>query len=667
MLAGEPPYTGPSAQVIAAKMMTGDIPSVRRTRPAVPVAVDAAIRKALSPVPADRFATTADFARSLEAGAASVSVPARGPGIPALAIIGAGIVLLAAGTYAWRSRAPAVAAATGPAPAVRLAVLPFDNLGDSADAYFADGMTDAVRAKLTAVSGLEVIAPTSSGEYRHSTKPLAEIGRELGARYLVIGKVRWSKTAGRPSHVEVRPALVEAATTADRWEHSFEAPLQDVFRVQEQIADEVASELQLTLTPAAQKTLAARPTENLAAYDAYLRGVAIGRRGDGAVVQHGAAVAFREAVQLDSTFAEAWAHLALAQVYTYTNGIPNPALGDSARSAAARAIALAPGLPAAHAALASYDEFVRDDLAGALAERTVALALGPSDVQQLSLIANTEQSLGYWDAALGHYQEAAQLDPRAGGVARALAGAELRLRNYPAAREAADRSLALHSANPEGVEGRIMVALAEGNLHEARAALRAGFATVDTAVLVAYVAAYWDLGWVFDTAEERVLFGLGPGAFDDDKASWGIVLAQQHALRGDTTLARAFADTARAAFEAHLERAPNDPQLHVFLGLALAYLGRRADAVREGLRGVQIEPIARDAVYGPYYQHQLARIYTLVGEPEKAIDALEPLLRVPYYLSPGWLRIDPDFAPLRGNPRFERLLAQPATGERPIA
>ena len=134
-------------------------------------------------------------------------------------------------------------------------------------------------------------------------------------------------------------------------------------------------------------------------------------------------------------------------------------------------------------------------------------------------------------------------------------------------------------------------------------------------------------------------------------------MAGTWALRGDAARARAYADSARVDGESQVREAPDDGQLHVLLGTALAYLGRKAEAVREGERGVALLPVTKDAYFGAYVQHQLARIYMLVGQPEKALDQLEPLLKVPYYLSPGWLRIDPTFAPLKGNPRFERLVA----------
>jgi adenylate cyclase len=128
-------------------------------------------------------------------------------------------------------------------------------------------------------------------------------------------------------------------------------------------------------------------------------------------------------------------------------------------------------------------------------------------------------------------------------------------------------------------------------------------------------------------------------------------------LKGDAANVQTYAEEARKAVEEQLRVTPNDDLRHVFLGLALAYLGRKEEAIREGERGVALLPAAKDALSGPFVQHSLVQIYILVGEPEKALDQLVPLLKIPYYLSPGWLKIDPNFDPLRKNPRFQKLVA----------
>jgi tetratricopeptide (TPR) repeat protein len=204
----------------------------------------------------------------------------------------------------------------------------------------------------------------------------------------------------------------------------------------------------------------------------------------------------------------------------------------------------------------------------------------------------------------------------------------------------------------------MLIHLARGDLASARAALREVPREVDPPALVAFTAERGDLYWALDDEQQRLLLRLSPAPFGDSRADWGFELAATYALRGDSVLARAYADSARLALEARLRDAPEAARLHAIRGVTLAYLGRRREAIREGLRGVALLPVSKDTYDGTYVQFQLVRIYLLVGEPERALDWLEPLLKVPCYLSPGWLRIDPTFDPLRGHPRFERLAAE---------
>ena len=662
MLAGEPPFTAPTTQAMIAKMMTSDAPSVRSHRASVPQGVDSVLQKALQRVPADRWATAAEFSHALEAaersaftGTAAASAPvAREPGkrrVPttALALI-LGIFVGGGLLFAWRSKSRDGMGAPG---IVRLAVLPFENVGDTSDAYFAAGVTDAVRGKLTGLPGIEVIGSASSAQYRNSSKSPQQIGQELSVRYLLIGRVHWARGASGANRVQVSPELVDVTTAADKWQQPFDAPLTDVFQVQADIAGKVAHELQIALSPSATKSLAEKPTANLDAYDAYLHALDILTRGPSPANLHRIEAELRRAISLDSTFSLAWANLGDILSLDYTNGTPSPALADSADRITTHALELAPQLPEALAGRANYLRFIRTDPASTLNLLRKGLAREPSNVMLIRRASDSEADLGQWDLATAHLNKAASLDPRSATVFAALGDIQLRQRRYPEAKAALERSLSLAPENLAAIQGQLMLWLMQGDLGRARAVLHPTTGSVDQATLVAYNATYLDLGWVLDSAQQRLLFTLGLDAFDNDQALRAIVFAQQYRFRGDSTRMKAYADTARAGFQRQLESLPGDAQRHVLVGLMLAYLGRKAEAIKEGEISVANAPI--NDVTTAYYRHQLVRIYIAVGEPEKALGELEILLREPYLLSPQWLRIDPNFAPLRGNPKFERL------------
>jgi serine/threonine-protein kinase len=682
MLAGEPPFTGPTAQSIIARRLSEAPPSVRRSRPTIPEGVDQAIQRALAPVPADRFASASDLARALQAPgatqaptaptveAAPASPSAAPPSpprsdtrhrrpVPVLAItLIAGFLLGLGVLFAWRHSHESADAASGAGPRV-LAVLPFENLGDSTTQYFADGVTDAVRGKLSSLPGLQVIASTSSNEYKGSGKPLPVIARELEADYVLIARIRWAKAPDGSSRVKVSPELVDVGRGGApkvKWQQPFDAELTDVFAVQADIADQVADALDLALGTGQKQTLTERPTASLEAYDAFLKGEATGGLTVAdAPTLRSAITYYEQAVALDSTFAVAWAALGRAQAAFYFNVTPTAVSASAAKSAADQSLALAPGRPEGWLALCEYYQNVHVDFRQALDACAKGLALAPENSELLTAAALVEQGLGRWDAALRSLEKSRKLDPRSGRTARRLAHTLVRLRRYPEALAAADRGLALSPDNLDLIENKAMAYLAQGDLQNARRVVADAPPGVEPTVLVTFLANYWDLFWVLDDGQQRLLLRLPPGAYDGDRGTWGLVRAQTLFIRGDTAMARIYADSARLGIEQTLAETPNDPQRIIARGLALAYMGRKAEAILEGERGLARQPPSADGYTGPYLEHQLARIYILTGEQEKALDRLESLLRMPYYLSPGWLRIDPTFDPLRRNPRFVTL------------
>ncbi|MEZ0333650.1 MAG: protein kinase [Gemmatimonadales bacterium] len=671
MLAGEPPFSAPSAQAMIARRMLEAPRPLREVRETVPEGVAQAVARALAKAPADRFATAAEFARALEepiatatptvplASARPASPPASRRRVPLTFALGIGFLLGLGVLFGWL-RSHGAAEPTGPGTTRLLAVLPFENLGDSTDEYFADGITDEVRGKLATLGGLKVIASSSAGQYKHSTKTPEQIAQELGVQYLLIGKIRWEKREGGQSRVRVSPELVQvtpgaAATT--RWQQPFDAALTDVFQVQADIAGRVARELNLALGDSTRQDLAVRPTQNLAAYDAYLKGLETYGQNSDPVRLRQAVSHFEQAVALDTSFAAAWARLSQAASLAAVIGVPTPALVERSRLAAQRALALAPDRPEGHAAMGDYLRRIELNSARAIEEYSQGERQSPSNAELFRGIGQAEQSLGRWDAAVEHLRQAQRLDPRSAGTAAVLTPSLLLTRHYEEALQSADRWIALAPGNPSSHENKAMILISRGDSPAARAVVEKPPAGIPLTRLVAYFATYYEMFWILTDEQQRLLLRLPPSEFDDDRASWGLSLAGVAALKGDGRLARAYGDSARIALEEQLRAAPEDGQLHVLYGVALAYTGRKAEAIREGQRGVSLRPITVDALNGPYMEHQLARIYVMTGEQEQAIDILERLLRVPYYLSPAWLRVDPTFDPLRKHPRFQQLVA----------
>jgi serine/threonine-protein kinase len=687
MLAGEPPFHGATTQAMLVRRLTEPAPSARSVRANLPESADQAIRKALSPVVADRFGTMAQFGQALQAAATvapsptptvattpaagtpeiapsavassrrSAVTPSRRTAVPAAAILVLGILIGLGVLFAWRRSHGDL-----PAGARIVAVLPFENVGDSTEEYFADGITDAVRGKLTGLPGLEVIAGRSSSQYKHTDKDLAQIARELGVTHLVTAKVRWAKAADGSRRVQVVPELVQVTaggSPTTKWQQSFDAAMTDVFKVQGEVAERVAEKLGIALADSTRQELVTRPTQNLDAYDLFLRAEAAAiavNRSDPASLR-AAIPLYERAVALDSSFAEAWAQLARVRASLYLNGGPTPELKLQARAAADRAQALAPGKAPSALALSAYYRTVEQKLEPALRVLTEAHAENPKDPRLLTSLGNVEVSLGRTEEGLAHLREAERLDPRAVSITNSIAGNLLILRQFEAADSMFGRALELEPDNLTVILTRVQARLGLGDLPGARSVVSAGAAALDTRTVAVYMATYLELWWVLDSAQQALVVGSRVEDFEGDRGSWGLAHANILAAWGDRARSRAYADSGRAAFARDLKASPDSPQLYSLLGLTLALMGRTDEAIEQAKRGTALQPAEQNPDIGVYLEEILARIYVMAGQPEKAVERLEVVLSLPSAISRASLTIDPHFAPIRNHPAFVKLVS----------
>jgi eukaryotic-like serine/threonine-protein kinase len=688
MATGRLPFRGATAAAVFESILYRTPVEPVRLNPDVPPRLEEIINKCLEKNPELRYQHAADVGSELkrlkghtdsheqavvlpegEKSAASVAPEGSQWYRQMLAIVLITALAASAGAY-WRAHR-AVSAPnndtavrfqeSGSLSGLRVAVLPFENLGPAEDNYFADGVADEVRTKLAAVHGLQVVGRASSTPYSRTSKMPVQIATELQATYLLTGTVRWVKSADA-SRVHVTPELVEVSGSSPpslRWQQPFDAALTDVFQVQSDIASKVAQALGVALGAGDAKWISEKPTKNLAAYDAFLKGEEASNGmtiTDPPSLQKALAL-YEQAVTLDAAFAQAWARVSLAAATLYGNSTSTPEVGERARMAAEKSLELAPDRPEGYWAFGCYQRLVLHDRNRAMEQYAKGQRLAPTNVNLLASIAVVEQSMGLWDAALEHARQAARIDPRSVTTKRLFGDILARLHRYREAREAFADALSVAPSNLGVIQSIAMTHLAEGDLAAARKVLAEPPPGVEPEAFVAFNALDQDLVWVLNEPQRQLLLRLTPSAFSDDRSAWALCRTQAYSLAGNGANVRASADQARKAHEEQLRRFPDDDARRVRLGLSLAFLGRKKEAIEAGLRGVAAVPITRDALRGAYVQHQLVRIYILVGEPEEALDALEPLLKVPYWLSPAWLRIDPNFDPLRKNPRFQKLVS----------
>lgn len=546
----------------------------------------------------------------------------------------------------------------GGGAAPTLVVLPFQNLGPPDDEYFADGITDAITARLAGMGGLGVISRTSAVLYKNTNKSPQQIGEELGVQYILEGTVQRERPSDPTSRVRIIPQLIDVSDNTHLWAETYDDDMSEVFRLQSDIAGRVAQALNVVLVASETPAETARPTENLEAYEYFLRGNAHVRRHLDREEALNAAQMYQRAAELDPQFAEAHAALAKARVWlTWNFGFGEVA---SAKDALDRALELAPDAIATHEAFGWYYYYGSRDYTAALKHFELVRSREPNNVDALSRIGFIQRHLGKWDEAVEAIAQAIELDPQSAALLTSQGQTYLRLRRYGEAERHFDRAIALapNVAVPYVAQARLYL-LRDGNIAKVQELFQESRGSVERAAWVLGT----DDGSDFTRsvlANKRVdalqLSELGASGIDTIGYLFGHALLVRR--DGRRALSRVYYDSARTVLEARLQRNPEADNIHSLLGYAYAGLGREEEAIREGRRAVNLRPVSKDAFNGPRPRERLARVYVLVRKYDAAIDELEYLLSIPSLTSVPGLRLDPAWDPLRKYPRFQALVGR---------
>jgi len=660
-------------------------PAASAQCPELPAAVDGVLARALAHNVHDRFQSTTALAEALGAaapapvpstdGGATALAPAWRPRWVAAAALAAAAAMVAGGVAlrrAWTATPSAaevsaaapnagqLGAVTAPAAGPILAVLPFENLGPQEDAYFAQGVGDGLASRLTSVAGVRVISPTSTRQYRNTTKPPAQVGRELGVEYLLGGHVRWERADQGPRRVRVTVELVRASDGSSVWADRYNATTDDLFAVEGKIGERVTGALAVALGARERQTIATRPTTSFEAYTYFLRGEALRTDWlDEFKFKMNAVTMYERAVSLDPKFALAFARMAETHGNIYWASVDRTAKRLALmRDAAETAVRLDPDLAEGHLALGYYYYRGRRDYDRALREFAAGLERQPGRAELLVARAAVLRRQGRLAEAAADFVRAAELDPRSLETAWAVGGTYVLMRAYPDAVRYYERALALNPSWSRAYADLAITLVAwRGDVAAGRRVLREGMALPDAGKIIDRLRFRAPMFVGFNARDSVVIRDLTVDMFRGDPMQLMLWTADWARRHGDEERGRAYADSARTILERRVAADPGEAGVRMALALAYAELGRKADALREGARAVEILPVSRDANDGSDLQIDLAYVETLVGEVDAAVKRLAYLLTIPAEMSVPMLRADPMWEGLRGSPAFERLVA----------
>jgi serine/threonine-protein kinase len=672
-LTGAAPFSGTSAQQVIMRHWRDPVPAMSSTRPDVPAGVEEAICKALEKDPTKRFSTVTEFAAALNLGATqSRTLPAVDPKskkrimilVPALAAI----ALLAWAVPAMMSRGDrSVAVADTSAPPL-LVVLPFVHVGNSADKYITDGVTDEVTSRLSSIRGLRMISRGTANQY--ATSSLSRIGTDLKARYVLTGSIATDRTANGVVKMRVIPRLFDLSGGSENeiWSEPSQEDIVPgkVFDVQAKLANGVAHALSMRLAPDEERAVSAPVTANAEAYGYFLRAAPYSSFLFDERPTRLAVELYEKATRADTTFALAYAKLAQFQTLYYYFFDRTPKRLLAAKLAADRAMAIDPKLPESRIALGYYYYLGALDYDRAQQQFESAQKDQPSNTELAWIMASVTRRMGKWAESEKLFRRASQLDPRSKLLSIELATTLMHQRRYAEADREFQRCISLdvqyYGCYFQSAE---IPMLWKGDLVARRkrladaAAHSDGGAVIESLLLVdGGGEGRWALmisGPEFQSKLER----MSLGAVHVDSSAYYLALADWKRMQGKLPEARKAANAARIVLEKRLKDRPEDAVLHGSLGVAYAYLGRSDDAIREATTGTRLDPIAQDALRGPLYERTLLEVHLLLGNVDEAVDLIRHQLSVPTNLSVESIKVDPHFDGIRSDPKFQALLQSP--------
>ena len=554
-------------------------------------------------------------------------------------------------------------------PEKTIAILPFENLSDQKEnAYFADGIHDEILMRLSKIADLKVISRTSTQHYKNAPENLPEIAKQLGVAHILEGRVQKSGDA-----VRVNVQLIRAANGSQLWADTFDRKLTDIFSVESEVAKAIADQLQAKLTGQEEQVIAAKPTDNSEAYDAYLHGLAYTlKTGNNPANALAAQKYLREAVRLDPKFALAWALLSYVDAHGYLVGglQPTVALREEARQAAETAFTLHSNLGEAILAKGYYHYACLKDYDAALRYFEEARQLLPNSSRIPELLAYVTRRQGEWGRSESYFNEAERLDPRNVRLLTNQAYSYSVLRRFPKALRKVDQVLNIIPDDVDTLAFKAAILQAEGDLPRAAALLAPLRPNADhTSALETQV-----YQAILERRPAQIISRLKEILANPDPAlgyhngALRFWLGWAQDIAGDHAAAQQSWRQARSELESFLKEQPENYNLIGDLALTNMGLGDKAAALALSERGIAVLPIEKDVANGAGPIETVARVAAQMGEPDRAIAALQQLLSIPgagalekyMPLTPALLRLDPMFDPLRNDPRFQKLVASPA-------